>query len=466
MRELESRNLTMALILIVDDEPAIRTMLEIALRKEGHRIETAATLDAARRKLAAALYDVVISDLRLESGEEGLELLRESQRLGSDPAFILITGHHSLESAIAAIKIGGAADYLIKGPDLVDQVLRSVHRVLDHQRIQRENQGLKRQLAQQQPLDNLIGGSPAMEKVRASIRHLAASDSTVMIRGESGTGKEVAARALHQLSPRHDHPFISINCGALPEGLLESELFGCVKGAYTGAWRNRRGLFEAAHGGTLLLDEIGDMPLSMQVALLRVLQERQVRPLGADSQVPVDVRVLVATHADLEQAVREGRFREDLYYRINVLPLELPPLRQRREDVPPLAQFFLERFAKQSGKPVKRFSAAGLERLQSHDWPGNVRQLEHAVERAVTLATGEEAEPEGFSDFSPARLAAPNGDANPRLPPEGLEAHLAHLERQYLAAALAQAGGVRTRAAELLGLTYRSFRHHAAKHGL
>ncbi len=457
----------MALILIVDDEPAIRAMLEIALRKEGHRVESAATLAAARQKLGAALYDVVISDLRLESGEEGLELLRECQRLGSDTAFILVTGHHSLESAIEAIKIGGAADYLIKGPDLVDQVLRAARRSLDSQRMQRENQSLKRQLAQQQALDTLIGASPAMERVRESIRHLAASESTVMIRGESGTGKEVAARALHQLSPRRDHAFISINCGALPEGLLESELFGCIKGAYTGAWRNRRGLFEAADGGTLLLDEIGDMPLPMQVALLRVLQERQVRPLGSDTQVPVDVRVLVATHADLEQAVREGRFREDLYYRINVLPLELPPLRQRREDIPLLAQHFLERFARQLDKPVKRFSTAGLERLQAHDWPGNVRQLEHTVERAVALAAGEEAEPDGLASYSPAR----GGEAAPslpdsELPPEGLEARLASYERHYLSTALAQAGGVRTRAAELLGLSYRSFRHHAAKYGI
>ena len=453
----------MALILIVDDEPAMRSMLEIALRKEQHRVETAASLPAARQKLTAALYDIIISDLRLETGEEGLELLRETQQSGADAGFIIITGHHSLDSAIQTIKIGGAADYLIKGPDLVDQVLRSTRRLLASQRMQRENQSLKRQLAQQQAFDSLLGATPAMTRLRETIRHLAGSESTVMIRGESGTGKEVAARALHQLSPRHERPFISINCGALPEGLLESELFGCVKGAYTGAWRNRRGLFEVADGGTLLLDEIGDMPLPMQVALLRVLQERQVRPLGSETQVTVDVRVLVATHTDLEQAVREGRFREDLYYRINVLPLEMPPLRQRREDIPLLTQHFLERFARQSGKPVKRFSAAGMQRLQAHDWPGNVRQLEHAVERAVALATGEEAEPEGLADYSPARGdgATPDG-----LPPEGMEARLAQLERQYLAAALAQAGGVRTRAAELLGLSYRSFRHHAAKHGI
>ncbi len=453
----------MASLLIVDDETALTTTLGIALRKDGHQVECAASLETAVPMLEAGQFDIVLSDIRLRSGEEGLELQRIFRDSGSDGSFILMTGHGDA-SAIQSARIGGAAGYLTKGPELVDQVRRAVASELEKQVMRRENRGLRRQLARLDPMAELMGSSPELERLKECIRNIAGTESTVMIRGESGTGKELAARAIHGLSPRRDHPFIGLNCGALPESLLESELFGSMKGAYTGAYANRRGLFETASQGTLFLDEIGDMPAPMQAALLRVLQERRVRPLGAARDVPVDVRLIVATHQDLEAAVREGRFREDLYYRINVIPLAMPPLRARREDIPALAQHFLQRFARDMHKPARAFSEASRSRLCAHDWPGNVRQLQHCVERSVALSSAAVIEAEGLESLSPSRQ--PAADLPPGLPPEGLEAYLARIEEQLLRRALEQAGGVRKQAAELLRCSYRSFRHGAEKHNI
>ncbi|MGH9491691.1 MAG: sigma-54-dependent transcriptional regulator [Terriglobales bacterium] len=454
-------------MLIIDDEQSIREMLDIALRKEGHQVETVATAAEGRRKLESAIFDLAICDLRLSPQDNGLDLLRFSRQQDSEAGFIFITGHGSMETAIEAIKIGGVVDYIIKSPDLVDRVLYTVARSLQVQQLKRENNSLKRELKSRNHLGHLIGNSPAIAQLKEMVRTVAAASSTVLIRGESGTGKELVARGIHGCSPRADQPFVTVNCGAFPETLLESELFGYVKGAFTGANTNRRGLFEAADKGTLFLDEIGEMTLQMQVSLLRVLQERQVRPLGSATNIPVDVRLLAATNANLEMAVQEGRFREDLYYRISVIPVELPPLRDRREDIPLLAMHFLRRFAAAMGKPAAKFDPAGMARLEAYDWPGNVRQLENAVERAVALTQGETVV------VGPLQARLPsNGNgaeptaALPALPPDGLERFIQDVEKHYLSAALGQSGGVRTRAADLLRMSYRSFRHYAKKYGV
>ncbi len=457
----------MAHLLIVDDEKSICEMLDIALRKQGHQVETVHAAAEARHKLESAIFDLVIADLRLSPTENGLDLLRFARSLDAEAAFVFITGHGSMETAIEAIKIGGVIDYIIKTPDLVDQVRYTVERALAYQRLGRENRSLKRELKSRNDaaLAGLVGNSAPIQQLKQTIRTVAAASSTVLIRGKSGTGKELVARGIHACSPRAEQPFVSVNFGAFPESLLESELFGYVKGAFTGANSNRRGLFEAADGGTLFLDEIGEMTLPMQVSLLRVLQERQVRPLGSSQQIPVDVRVLAATNANLETAVKEGKFREDLYYRISVIPIELPALRDRAEDIPLLAMHFLRRFAEEMHKPVTRFSEESLRSMEHYDWPGNVRQLENVVERAVALAQGE------IVSIGPLREtngngAPASGDALPALPPDGLERFIEGVERHYLASALQQAGGVRTKAADLLRMSYRSFRHYAKKYGI
>ena len=423
-----------------------------------------------RRKLESAIFDIVISDIRLGHGEDGLSLLRFCRSLDADVGFLLITGHGSMASAVEALRIGGASDYLLKDEALVRELPRSLERILEAQSLRRENRSLRRELQGRDAAASIIGTSSALLNVKEVIRTVACTSSTVLILGESGTGKEMVARALHAASTRADKPMISVNCGAFPETLLESELYGYVKGAFTGANNSRRGLFEAAEGGTLFLDEIGEMSLQMQVSLLRVLQERQIRPLGANQTIPIDVRVIAATHQDLERAVAEGRFREDLYYRISVIPIVVPPLRERREDIPVLAQHFLRRFAEAMGRQVTAFHPESIERMLDYGWPGNVRQLENMVERSVAMAAGD-----------PVTLAAlPQPKAHsatetsldqviahlPPLPPGGLEHLLEQIERHYLRNALESANGVRTEAADLLRMTYRSFRHYARKYGV
>jgi len=318
-----------------------------------------------------------------------------------------------------------------------------------------------------------VGASPAMEKLKQTIRTVASTQSTILIYGESGTGKELVARAVHVCSPRAGEPFVSINCGAFPETLLESELFGYVKGAFTGANQNKRGLFEVADQGTIFLDEISEMTLTMQVKLLRVLQERSVRPVGGTTEIPIDVRVIAATNRDLDRQVAENTFREDLYYRLSVIPVSVPPLRERREDIPVLVNHFLKKYAPAAGKSIFRVNAHSLSALSGYDWPGNVRQLENTIERAVALETGEELNVELPAERSKARAAAagvggPVSIAPGSVLPEGvdMEKYVADIERSLLLAALAQSNGVQTRAAEVLKISYRSFRHLAKKYEL
>src|SRR5579859_4505133 len=373
-------------ILVVDDERSICELLEITFRKEGHKVEVANTVDAAKRKLESQIFDIVISDVRMP-GADGLELLKFVKEVSPTSFFLLITGVPTVETAIAAIN-AGADRYVIKDHDLVDQLRRAVGGVAENLKWRKEAGYLRRELRRLTGLDNILGQSPKMRAIFELIQTIAPQSSRVLITGESGTGKELVARAIHENSQRSQAPFITINCGAFPETLLESELFGYMKGAFTGANENREGLFVAANGGTLFLDEIGNMSLQMQVKLFRVLQEGKVRPLGSNEETEVDVRVIAATNKDLDKAIAAGEFREDLYYRLSVIPILLPPLRERREDIPLLARHFIETFRKSMEKPIEGIAPDAMHLLEAYDWPGNVRELENTMERSVALETG------------------------------------------------------------------------------
>src|SRR5437660_1308840 len=464
----------MANILVCDDERSICEMLDIALRRDGHRVETVQSGQAAKNKIDCALYDVIVTDIKMPN-IDGIEVLRHAHRISPDSAVILITAVDDYEAAVEAVKAGGASDYIRKNPGLVDEIKLAMNRVLEKQVLSKQNFALRRDAATRNSLDNIIGSSSAMDKLKATVRTVASTASTVLIHGESGTGKELVARAVHVCSPRATDAFVSVNCGAFPETLLESELFGYVKGAFTGANQNKRGLFEVADGGTIFLDEISEMTLAMQVKLLRVLQERTVRPVGSTSEISIDVRVIAATNRDLDKHVAENLFREDLYYRLNVIPIHVPPLRNRPEDIPLLVNHFLKKYAPAAGKSILRVHAESLNALCHYEWPGNVRQLENTVERAVALESSEELHVELPVERPKARAAAaaagagalPEIGGDLRLPDGlGMETYVAGIERSLLQSALSQSGGVQTKAADVLGISYRSFRHLMKKYGL
>jgi len=460
-------------LLICDDERSICEMLDITLRREGYKVETVNSGEMAKRKLESALYDAVVTDIKMPN-INGIEVLKFAHQVSPDSAVILITAVDDYEAAVEAVKAGGATDYIRKGPGLVDEIKISIRRALEKVALSRQNFALKRDAATRNSLDNIIGISPAMAKLKQTIRTVASTQSTVLIYGESGTGKELVARAVHTCSPRAAESFVSINCGAFPETLLESELFGYVKGAFTGANQNKRGLFEVADGGTIFLDEIGEMALTMQVKLLRVLQERCVRPVGGTDEIAIDVRVIAATNRDLEKQVAENTFREDLYYRLNVIPVTVPPLRDRRDDLPLLVNHFVKKYVSAAGKSIGRVNAESLASLATYDWPGNVRQLENTIERAVALETGEELHVELPVERVRAKAAAAGvgGDTLTIAPgsvlPEGMdmENYVAEIERTLLKGALSQSNGVQTRAADVLRISYRSFRHLMKKYEL
>src|SRR5690242_12124200 len=458
-------------ILVVDDEKSICELLEITFRKEGHRVEVANGVEAAKRKLESQIFDIIISDIRMP-GEDGVDLLKFAKEIAPDSFFVLMTALPALDTAIAALN-SGADRYVIKDHNHIDQLRRAVHEVSESLRWKKEARYLRREIRRLTGLDNIIGQSPKMRAIFDLIQTVAPQASRVLITGESGTGKELVARAIHENSARSQAPFITVNCGAFPETLLESELFGYLKGAFTGANEKRQGLFQAASGGTLFLDEIGDMSPSMQVKLYRVLQEGKVRPLGSTEEEDVDVRVIAATNRDLEKAIAAGEFREDLFYRLSVIPIHLPPLRERREDIPLLARTFLERFCKAMDKPIEGIEPPAMVQMEAYDWPGNVRELENTMERSVALETGRLISlavlPEKIRYGASSPSAAPalqNG--HPVLPEGGLdlERHIQDTERAYLLAALEASGGVGTRAAELLRMSYRSYRHYARKYNI
>ena len=395
----------MANVLVCDDERSIRELLDIALRKEGHKVETVSSGEAALRKMEAARYDVIVTDIKMPK-IDGIEVLKHAHRLSPESAVVLITAAGDFDSAVQAVK-AGAFDYIQKTPNaLVEEVRVSIGRAAEVIELRRQNQAFRRDAASRNSMDNIIGCSPAINTLKETIRTVASTGSTILIQGESGTGKELVARAVHSCSQRDGQPFVSVNCGAFPETLLETELFGYMKGAFTGANQNKQGLFEVASGGTIFLDEIAEMSLAMQVKLLRALQERTIRPVGGTSEIPVDVRVIAATNRDLQEMVEQKTFREDLYYRITVIPIEVPPLRARQEDIPLLANHFLKRYAPAAGKNILRISDESIEMLMAYDWPGNVRQLENTIERGVAMEIGEVLNVIAPGERSKARVAA------------------------------------------------------------
>jgi two-component system response regulator PilR (NtrC family) len=446
-------------ILIVDDEQSMREMLAILLRKEGLEVCTAASRAEAAQALCRGPVDLVLTDVRLPDGD-GIEVLRHVKSGAPETAVVVMTAYGTSETAVAARKLGADA-YVLKPFD-VDELRIVVRDALAHRSLREENLRLRREVGQAHGLDRVIGVSPVMTALFEMVRAIAPTNSTVLITGESGTGKEVVARAIHGLSTRADGAFVSINCGALPDTLLESELFGYMKGAFTDARSNRKGLFEAANGGTLFLDEVGETSPPMQVKLLRALQERRIRRVGGNDEIEVDVRVIAATNVPLEDLVREKRFREDLFYRLQVIPIRTPPLRERREDIPLLAGQFLERFVRQMGKRILGISDEALAILSRHTWPGNVRELENVIERAVALETTELVTPERL----PESIRAPSRFEP--LPPIGngfsLDAYLESLEARLLSEALEHASGDRAKAARLLGVSPRSLRYLLQKH--
>jgi len=465
----------MGKILVVDDERSICELLDISLRREGHKVETVHSGEAAKKKIDGALFDVIVTDIRMPK-IDGIEVLRHAHQASPDTAVILITAVDDHEKAVEAVKAGGATDYIRKSPGLVDEIRLAIARALEKVNLSKQNFALRRDAAAHNSLDNIVGASPTMEKLKTTIRTVASTNSTILVYGESGTGKELVARAVHVCSPRAGEAFVSVNCGAFPETLLESELFGYVKGAFTGANQNKRGLFEVAHAGTIFLDEISEMTSAMQVKLLRVLQERLVRPVGGTSEFEIDVRVIAASNRDLDRLVAEAKFREDLYYRLNVIPIRVPPLRERQEDIALLVNHFVKKYAPAAGKSIMRVNPQSLAALCGYEWPGNVRQLENTVERAVALEASDELHVELPAERPKAKAAAAAAGAGApgvvlppgsgRVLPEGMgmEKYVADIERSLLQSALNQCNGVQTRAADLLGISYRSFRHLMKKY--
>ncbi len=450
----------MARILIVDDEKSLCQLLEIAFRKKGHLVETAGGGTEAKRKLEAQLFDLVISDIRMPD-VSGLSLLEHVRKVSPETYFILITAYATVDSAIQAVN-SGAYRYIIKDDRLIEEINLAVERALSESALRSENRLLRRELSRLQ-VDGIIGNNKKLKEIFNLIKTVGPGDSTILILGESGTGKELVARAIHRASLRHDKAFVTVNCGAFQDTLLESELFGYLRGAFTGAMSNKKGLFVAAHGGTLFLDEISETSPAMQVKLLRVLQERRVRPLGATNDEPVDVRIVAATNRDLKALVSEGKFRDDLFYRISVIPMRLPPLRERKDDIETLARHFVEKCSKRVGRSTMQIPTQVLQLLRGHDWPGNIRELEHTLEQAVALTPIEEDSlpVERVQEALISRLAQEVHLDTERI---NFEEEIARREKDYQQQALVRAAGVRTKAAELLNMSYRSFRHYAKKH--
>ncbi len=453
----------MANILIVDDEQSYRQLLSLVFESDGNNIRTAMNGRQALEQLQAEPADVIVSDVKMPD-MDGIEMLRAVRETLPDVGVVLMTAFASVETAREAFKLG--ADDFIQKPFDVEELKLIVKKTLEKQALIDENRAFKRAQRERGSIKNIVGTSARMNAIFQMIETVAEVQSTVLITGESGTGKELVARAIHDRGPRAEKPFISINCGAFTETLLESELFGYIKGSFTGANTNRKGLFEAAHEGTIFLDEIGEMSPAMQVKLLRVLQERRVRAVGAHDEVAVDTRVIAATNRDLKQMCDDGSFREDLYYRISVIPIDLPPLRERTDDIPDLIDHFIKKFCASVGKELT-ISPKAAQMLEKYAWHGNVRELEHTIERAVALERTSEIQPEQLPDhitnYNPQRI-----NAEFDLPDSGINlvSHLDNLEKTYVVEALRRSAGNQTRAAELLQMQVRSLRHLLDKHSI
>jgi DNA-binding NtrC family response regulator len=449
-------------LLIVDDEASLRDFLSIVFEQDEWDVEAAASLADARAAIQKREPDVVLCDLMLTDGS-GIDLLKEFRTQNPSIPFIMITAHTSTKSAVEALK-AGATDYIAKPFD-VEELKIIVSKAVERKELEDENLHLRTALEERFTFANILGKSPKMQEIFSIVQRIAKTSSTVLISGESGTGKELIARAIHYNSGRRGK-FVSINCGALPENLLESELFGHERGAFTGAIREKRGLFSEADRGTIFLDEIGETTTSMQIKLLRVLQDRIVRRVGSNVETQVDVRVIAATNRDLAESIQRGTFREDLFYRINVIPIALPALRQRRDDIPLLAEHFIAKFCNNLGVAQKRISSDAMRALEKYHWPGNVRELENVIERMIALETSEVLTTKSLPEH--VLLGSTIPDMTFDLPAEGisLQDHLEGIGKIFMLKALERCGGVQTQAAELLRMSFRSFRYYAKKYDL
>jgi two-component system response regulator PilR (NtrC family) len=459
---------TASRVLVVDDERSMRELLSIVLKRDGYDVLVAENGKTAVELLKRQRIDILITDIRMPE-MSGVDVLREAKLIDPGIVSIVMTAFASTDTAVEALRLG-AADYVHKSPNAVADLRLRVRKEIERKQLQQENVLLKRALQTSHQFSNIIGSSSAMVGLFDLIETIAPTSSTVLITGESGTGKELVARAIHVRSARSDRPFVALNCGALPETLLDSELFGHMRGSFTGADTNKKGLIEVAEKGTIFLDEIGEMSPMVQVKLLRVLQERKFRRVGGTEEVEADIRIISATNRDLTKMVAAGEFREDLYYRINVIPVRLPALRERGQDIPLLAEHFVAKFAAQMKKDISGISGAALASLRSYPWPGNVRELENAMERAVALertpAILPESLPESVRDAAGAAAASMAAASAEDLLEAGfdLEQHVQGIEKEYIAEALRRANGVKKNAAELLGLSFRQFRYLLKKY--
>lgn len=454
-------------ILVVDDEKGIREFLLITLKKQGYDVTLASNGEEAIRLIAPTVFDLVLVDIKMPQGD-GYAVLKEVKAKSPDTVVIMITAYGSLETAVQAMR-EGAFDYISK-PFNVSELKALLKTALRKRELEKKS-SLEKEEDEEDHFDNIIGKSPEMKHVFSLIPRAAAAKSNALIIGESGTGKELVARAIHRRSNRHDKPFIPLNCGGIPENLLESELFGHKKGSFTGAHSSKKGLFEAASGGTIFLDEIGDLPLFLQVKLLRVVQEKTFTPVGDTQEVNVDVRIISATHQDLEQKVIAGEFREDLYYRLNVIQIRIPALRDRKIDIPLLSQFFMKKYSDEMDKEIKILSSYAMDALQNYHFPGNVRELENIIERSVALEASNIVLPESltlaaYKQRNTEASTIPAADMD--IPPEGidLDGVINELERALLVKALDRSKGIKKKAADLLNITFRSLRYRLEKHGM
>lgn len=452
-------------ILVVDDERSMREFISILLRKHGHSVEMADSGEAALEMVSEREYDLVLTDLKMP-GAGGLEVLAEVKRREPSTQVILMTAYASTDTALRAMK-EGARDYITK-PFKVDELLVQIDKALEVRRLEKENFYLRAELAGRTRLDNIVGRSSAIKRVLDMLLRVAPTRTTVLITGESGTGKELFARAVHQHSERSDGPFVPVNCGAIPETLIESELFGHTKGSFTGATVDKKGLFAAAQTGTIFLDEIGELPMSMQVKLLRVIQERRIKPVGATAEIELDVRLVTATNRDLKAMVQKGEFREDLYYRLNVIQVSIPPLRERREDVPLLVQHFIEKCARDLAKVIRGVNRDAMDLLLNYPYDGNVRELENIIERAVTLESSDMISVESLPYHMQKGNNLVRWANDFEIPAEGIQMEeiVENLERNLMMKALKRTGGVRKEAARLLGISFRSMRYRLDKYGI
>jgi two-component system response regulator PilR (NtrC family) len=453
-------------ILVVDDEESIREFLEIMLKKEGYEVTCAEDGQKAKDILAKKSFDMVISDLQMPQ-VTGIELLKHVKETYPDLVFMLITAFGTTESAVEAMKMG-AYDYLTK-PFKIDEVRLNIQNALRSKSLEVENRVLKKELNKEYSFQNLVGNSEPMHRIYDLVKRVSMTPTNVLITGESGTGKEVVAKSIHYNGPLKDKPFVTINCGAIPEQLMESEMFGHKKGSFTGAIADKAGLFEVADGGTLFLDEVGELPISIQVKLLRAIQERTIRRVGATEDIKVEVRLIAATNRDLEVMVKEGTFRQDLFYRLNVINIRTPALRERRDDIPLLANHFLKKYDERLGKTINGISVEAMEMLKKYDYPGNVRELENIIERTVALEGGATILPESLPPFvnTPSgRKMASSHEIEVGEEGVDLDKIMGQIEKELLIKAIHTAGGVKKKASKLLNITFRSMRYRVEKYGL